>query len=410
MPKGKNKKVKQKLKDRIKKSKLTFKLSEVLVIVIISLLLGILFGSIMVYEKENIIVTQVPVELEEFVSTYENIYDNYYKKVKKEDLVNAALEGMINSLDDPYSVYLEKEDSESFNQTVNGEYVGIGATVKYQEEYAEISALFNNSPAKKVGLQVGDKLIEIDGEKLEGKTLSQITELMKGEKNSKITIKVIRGEEEKTYTLKRTTVSVPSVASKVIEKNGKKIGYLSIDVFSANTYNQFKNNLESLEKKKINAIIIDVRNNPGGQLEDVKEILELLVEKDKVLYQIEKKSVTEKIKDTTKQKCSYQMAILINKGSASASEILASSLKENNNATLVGKTTYGKGTVQKAYELSSGATLKYTTQKWLTSKGIWINEKGITPDEEVELGEEYMEESTDENDSQLQKALEILTK
>ena len=156
-------------------SKQTFKLSEVLIIVIISILIGILFGSSITYEKENVVVTDIPEELEEFVTTYENIYQNYYKKVKKEDLINAAYEGMVNSLDDPYAAYMGKDDSESFNQTVNGEYVGIGAAVEYKEENAKISTIYKNSPAQKAGLEVGDQLLAIDGQDVKGKTLARIT-------------------------------------------------------------------------------------------------------------------------------------------------------------------------------------------------------------------------------------------
>lgn len=391
-------------------SKQTFKFSEVLIIVIISILVGILFGSSITYEKENVVVTNIPEELEEFVTTYENIYQNYYKKVKKEDLISAAYEGMVNSLDDPYAAYMEKEDSESFNQTVNGEYVGIGAAVEYKEENAKISTVYKNSPAQKAGLEVGDQLVAIDGQDVKGKTLSQITKMIKGKENTKVSIKISRDGNEKNYEVKRSKVAVPSVSSKIIKKNDKKIGYISIDIFSSTTYSQFKKEYDSLIKKKIDSLIIDVRNNPGGQLDDVKEILQLLEKKDKVLYQIQTKNIKNKIYDGTKDYCKYQIAILINKNSASASEILATSLKENNNAILVGKTTYGKGTVQKAYSLSSGATLKYTTQKWLTPNGNWINEKGIAPDEEINLSDEYNVNPSDDTDNQLQKAIEVLTK
>ena len=391
-------------------SKQTFKFSEVLIIVIISILVGILFGSSITYEKENVVVTNIPEELEEFVTTYENIYQNYYKKVKKEDLISAAYEGMVNSLDDPYAAYMEKEDSESFNQTVNGEYVGIGAAVEYKEENAKISTVYKNSPAQKAGLEVGDQLVAIDGQDVKGKTLSQITKMIKGKENTKVSIKISRDGNEKNYEVKRSKVAVPSVSSKIIKKNDKKIGYISIDIFSSTTYSQFKKEYDSLIKKKIDSLIIDVRNNPGGQLDDVKEILQLLEKKDKVLYQIQTKNIKNKIYDGTKDYCKYQIAILINKNSASASEILATSLKENNNAILFGKTTYGKGTVQKAYSLSSGATLKYTTQKWLTPNGNWINEKGIAPDEEINLSDEYNVNPSNDTDNQLQKAIEVLTK
>lgn len=394
----------------IKKSKLEFNLSEVLTITVISILVGILIGSIIVCKSDVVMTSEVPKDLEEFVATYNNIYNNYYDKVKKDDLIDAAIKGMVDSLDDPYSTFMEETESESFNETVSGEYVGIGATITYSDNNAIISSMFDNSPAKKAGLKEGDKLIEINSEKIDDKNLSQITDLIKGKKGTTISIKVLRDDKEKEFKVKREKITIPSVTSKIFEKDNKKIGYIAIDIFSSNTYKEFKSELEELEDKKIKSLIIDVRNNPGGHLSQVTDILELFLEKGKVIYQIEKKGVSEKILSKTKEKRKYQVAVIINNSSASASEILASSLKDSYNATIVGETSYGKGTVQQAYQLSNGTTLKYTTQKWLTAKGKWINEKGVEPDVSIDLASSYYDNPTDDNDNQLQKAIEELTK
>lgn len=394
----------------IKKSKLEFNLSEVLTITVISILVGILIGSIMVCKSDVIMTSEVPKDLEEFVATYNNIYNNYYDKVKKDDLIDAAIKGMVDSLDDPYSTFMEQTESENFNETVSGEYVGIGATITYSDNSAIISSMFDNSPAKKSGLKEGDKLIVINSEKIDDKSLSQITDLIKGKKDTIISIKVLRGNKEKEFKVKREKITIPSVTSKIFEKDNKKIGYIAIDIFSSNTYKEFKSELEELESKKIKSLIIDVRNNPGGHLSKVTDILELFLEKGKILYQIEKKGVSEKILSKTKEKRKYKIAVIINNSSASASEILASSLKESYNATIVGEKSYGKGTVQQAYQLSNGTTLKYTTQKWLTAKGKWINEKGVEPDISIELDSSYYDNPNDDNDNQLQKAIEELTK
>ncbi len=408
MPKKRN--TKKNIIEKVKVSKLNFNLFEVIIIVIISISLGTIIGSSIIYSNDKIAITKIPKELDEFVKTYNNINENYYKKIKKEDLVDAAIEGMINSLDDPYSNYMSESDTETFNETIDGEYVGIGVTISIEEDYAQILEVADNSPAKSAGLKVNDKIIEIDNKKIKGKSIEEISNLVKGKKNSKIKLKVLRNDKELEFTLKRKPVEISSIESKVIEQNDKKIGYIYIDVFAANTYKQFKNNLNKLESKNIDSLIIDVRNNPGGHLNQVTKILELFLDKNKVLYQIKVKNNTTKVYSTTKDKRNYNIAVLINSSSASAAEILASAIKESYHGTIVGITSHGKGTVQKSYELNNGTSLKYTTEEWLTPNGNSINKKGVIPDEEVKLDEDYYNEGTDEFDNQLQKAIEIITK
>lgn len=409
---NKKKNIKNNIKkyiNKIKKSKTKFTLSEMLSITVIAILIGILIGSSTAYSGDSITVTKIPEDLEEFITTYNNIKENYYDKVKEDKLIDSAIKGMVDSLEDPYTEYLQNNDSKTFNESVDGEYVGIGATVSYDGTTFTITEMFNNSPAKKAGLEVGDQLIEVSGKKTSDLDLEKVSDLIKGKSGSKVKIKVLRKEEEKEYTLKRSKITVPSVISEIFEKEDKKIGYISIDIFSSNTDKQFKKELKKLEKKKIDSLIIDVRSNPGGHLVQVTNILELFAKKNKVLYRIEKKGSVKKIKDSTKESRNYDIAVLINGASASASEILASTLRDVNGAILIGKTTYGKGTVQNAYQLSTGATLKYTTQKWLTSKGKLIDGKGITPHYEVDLDEKYYNEPITDNDNQLQKAIELLT-
>lgn len=407
--KSKNNILKEYIK-KIQSSKSKFTLSETLTIMIVSILVGILIGSTTSYRGDSITISKVPENLEEFISTYNDIVENYYDKIDNNMLVDAALKGMITSLDDPYSDFLENENSTNFNESVDGEYVGIGATISYDGEYIRIESMYNKSPSKKAGMELGDKIIEIDGKKLKDLELNDVSKLIKGKAGSTVVIKVLRGDIEKEFKLKRSKISIPSVISKVIKKDNKKIGYICIDIFAANTDKQFEKELKKLEKKKIDSLIIDVRNNPGGHLLQVTNIIELFTKKDKLIYQIEKKGITKKIKDRTRESRKYDIVVLINHSSASASEVLSSSLKNVYKATLVGEKSYGKGTVQSAYQLDDGSTLKYTTQKWLTSSGKWINEKGLKPDYEVSMTEKYYEDPKDENDEQLQKAIKILTK
>lgn len=411
MPKNKKKNNKLKaLLNKIKNNKIKFNLLDVIIIVIISIALGSIIGASIIYNKEQISITNVPKELDEFVKTYNSINENYYKKVKKEELIDAAIEGMINSLDDPYSNYMDENDTETFNETIDGEYVGIGVTVNIKEDCLEVLEVRDESTAKEAGIKTGDKIIEIDGKSVKKKTSQEISGLIKGNTNTKVKLKILRDDKELEFNIKRKSVEISSVESKVIEKDSKKTGYIYINVFASNTYKQFKNNLEKLEDNKIDSLIIDVRNNPGGHLNQVTKILELFFDKKKVLYQIKTKNNVTKVHSTTSEKRNYKIAVLINKSSASASEILASAIKESYKGTIVGITSLGKGTVQKSYELANGTSLKYTTEEWLTPKGNSINKKGIVPDEKVELSDDYYNNQTDEKDNQLQKALEIVTK
>jgi len=402
----------EKVREIIVEKKSGFNTIEVVIIMIISILFGGLLGSVLIYTKGIVFGNSVPGEMSELVSTYHMILDNYYDEVDKKELLDSAIKGMVEYLDDPYSVYMDEDASDSFNETVNGEYQGIGAQVTSKDGKITVYSVFENSPAEKAGLKKDDIILEISGKSVEGKTLSEVTTLLKGKKQgSKVKVKIDRSGKTKEITLSRGVVELPSVTSDVLTKNEKKVGLLTVDVFAANTYKQFKNKLLDLEKNKdIDSLIIDVRGNPGGHLTQVTKILSLFLDKKKVLYQIENKGKKEPIYSESKESRKYDIVVLTNKSSASAAEILAAAMKESYGGKTVGITTYGKGTVQKAFSLESGASIKYTTEKWLTPKGKSIDKKGVVPDVEVELSEEYLNNPSVDTDNQLQTALDIITK
>ena len=400
-----NKDSKEKIKEVIVEKKVGFNTFEVLVIVVVSILFGFVVGGIISNNTKTTSGVRISPELQEFVTTYNNILDNYYDKVEEKDLVNAAIKGMIDSLDDPYSIYMNDKDTEDFNQVVDGSYVGIGVTVSTKDKQNYVVGVFSNSPAEKGGLKVGDIFVKVNNKDVSKSNIEELTKLIKGKKGTTVDITVLRDNKEVTTTITRDNVDIPSVIGKVIEKDNKKIGYLYISSFAANTYKQFDKELTKLEKKKINSLIIDVRSNPGGHLNQVTKILE------KFLYQIESKGNKTKKYSNTKEKRKYKVAVLINPGSASASELLAAAFKESyDNSVIVGEKSYGKGTVQKAYRLSNGSSVKYTTEKWLTPKGNWIDKKGVEPTHKVKLSDKYKDNPTDDNDNQLQKAIELLIK
>ena len=388
-----------------------FSYPEMVIIMIIAILFGFLIGNVVSFTKKETTNSSVPSELKEFVDTYNDIVNNYYDKVNKEELIDAGIKGMINYLDDPYATYFDGTSSTNFNQTLEGNYEGVGIEVTLDNSKVKITKVFADTPAKKAGIKVGDYITKVNGESVEGKSLSDVVSLIKTAKNKEVEITITRDNQEKTMKVTRTTVDMPYTSSKVYEENGKKIGYLKIEMFSNNITKQVKKELESLKKKNIDKLVIDVRDNPGGYLTQVTEILSLFMTKKDVIYQLQTKNNKEKVYGTSsKATYSYPVVVLINENSASASEILASAFKETYNAEIVGVNSYGKGTVQKTGDLNNGDTIKYTVQKWLTPKGNWINEKGVTPTKEVKLELKENETLTEDNDNQLKAAIELASK
>lgn len=350
-------------------------------------------------------------DLSKFVDTYYAIKDNYYGELDNEKLVDSAIKGMISAVGDEYTSYSDTDDADNFKQTVSGIYEGIGCTVGVNlDNKIVVVDMFKDSPAEKAGLKVGDIIIKIDGEDFIGKSSTDMSNYVKSSKNSKVVLTIIRDEETMELDVERKKIEIPYVSGEVITKDDIKIGYIDISLFSSTIYDQFKRELEELEKENISGLVIDVRGNSGGYLSGVTDILNLFLKKGDVIYQLESGNKKQIKKDTTKEKRDYPVAVLVNGGSASASEILASAIKESYNGYVVGTKTYGKGTVQQTTTLPDGSMVKYTVQKWLTPNGNWINEVGVEPTDIVELDISYAENPSMENDNQLQKALELVAK
>ena len=400
------------IREIIVEHKSGFNTIEVLILVLVAIAFGFVVGTGVSFFKQEYKGEKISNSLQELIAVYNNILDSYYEDIDEQDLVDAAVDGMLDSLDDPYSTYMDEDNAETFNETVDGSYDGIGITITQNENKdILIVSVAEDSPAEKADIQIGDILLKINKKSLSGLSLDKVTEIIKGTKDKTFNLTIKRGEEELTKKVTSETIDLVSVTSKVYPLNNGNAGYISINTFAANTYKQFKKELNSLEKKNINSLIIDVRSNPGGHLSQTRDILELFMKKGSVLYQVQYKKEVRKIKDETKVSRTYPVVVLINSSSASASEILAASFNDSYvDATLIGEKTYGKGTVQTAYSLSDGSSLKYTTEKWLTPKGKWIDGKGVSPDKNVLLTDEYLLNPTTENDLQLQSALEFLEK
>ena len=341
--------------------------------------------------------------------TYNTLLKDYYKDVDSKKLIDGAISGMVNSLEDQHTVYLNEEQKDDFSTELSGSYYGIGAQIQLIEENkVQIIKIFDDSPAQKAGLEVGDIFVSIDGKSTDGLDATGVANILRSDKVKKSKLIMNRNGEEIEIDITKGNVLLLSVSSQMLDESDKKIGYISVSIFGEKTYDQFKNAVENLEKEKMDSLIIDLRGNTGGYLSTVTSMLDIFIDKGKVIYKIQSNTGTTEYKTKTNSKKDYKIVILIDGESASASEIMSAAMKQDYEAVLVGKKTFGKGTVKKKKNLSNKAMIKYTIEKWLTPSGDNIDGEGINPDYEVDQSEEYNNNPTIENDAQLQKAIELL--
>lgn len=412
--------MKKKITDKIFGGKVVvkkgFKLVEVIIIMLTTCVIGMIIGASAIYlslanynQNECIDESKFDSNLKEIINTYNSIIENYYEDVDKEELSDSAIKAMLEALGDEYSTYMNTSETNSFQERMKGDYYGIGAEITTDTSgYAKILKVFAGSPAEEGGLKSLDLIKKVNGKDVKGMDISDVADKLKGPEETSVNVIIERDGKEIELKLTRRQIILTSVSREIFTEGSKKIGYLKIDIFSNNTYTQFKDNLLMLEKANIDSLIIDVRDNSGGYLYRVSEIVSLFLPKDKVIYQLEDKDGVEKVYSYTDESRNYPIVVLINEYSASASEILTAALQESYGATIIGVNSLGKGTVQQTFDLESGRMIKYTIQKWLTPNGNWINKKGITPDIKVEQSEEYYKDFAFEYDTQLHKAIEYL--
>lgn len=330
-------------------------------------------------------------ELNKINSVLSVIESDYVNEVDREAIIDGALTGIMSSLNDPHSVYMKSTAATQFNTQIEGKISGIGAEVTMTNGYLTVVSPIKNSPAERGGILAKDIILSVNGESLEGLTLEEAVSKLRGTKGTKVKLEVRREgvNELIQISLIRDDIDIETVYSEVTDDG---YGIITISQFALNTAERFKQELTELEKKKIKGLVIDVRNNPGGVLDGVTEITQLMVDEGKVIVQVEYKG-GERSKTFAKggKKKAYPIAVLVNGGSASASEILAGALSESAGATVVGETSYGKGTVQVSYNslLSDGGLIKMTVAKWLTPDGNWINGAGIKPTVEIAPAEVF---------------------
>lgn len=359
-----------------------FNIVEVIVIIIITGIIVSVCSGLIVYKNYDKIYISASNEdkddLNEFIESYDHIVNSYVKEVDKKKLIESAIAGMYSYLEDDYSVYMNKDITDSLQEQLNGKYTGIGVEITLtQDKEIIINQVFSNSPASAAGLKKGDILLKLDDVNLKDKEFKYMSNTIKNGKKDKYTITYKRNNKEYKTTLTRRDVTIESVKSEVHDN----VGYIKIETFSATTSELVKKSLDGFGKN-VNSLVIDVRDNTGGYLSAAYSTASLFLKKNSVVYQLKDKN--SKITKYEAKNGVYRkfdkIAILINGYSASASEVLTLALKDNLNASVVGIKSFGKGTVQETEILSSGAMVKYTSSYWLGPKGESINEKGIKPD------------------------------
>ena len=399
------------MKDSLENTKKVFTTRETILLVILGLIIGLSFGLLFKNKSNTVQVNGTDNKyIKEFIKNYDYIVNNYYEDIDEEKLINSAIAGMMDSLDDPYSMYFDEEESDNFSITLDGSYKGIGIQITKDEKtgYMLITSVFKNSPAEEAGLIPGDMIISVDDKLAKNLETSELSSIIRNGNKDTYNIKILRDNKEKNIVLNKKTVELTSVVSEMYEENNKKIGYIYIGVFANNTYTQFKDELEKLEKENIDYLILDVRGNTGGHLTAVDAILDIFLNEKQVMYQFEQNGKITKTYGTGKDNKDYEIVLLGDEVSASASEVLIGGLKDNLKSTLIGKKTYGKGTVQELVKLSDGTQYKITVKKWLTPNGTWINDNGIEPDIEVELDKKYYETYDLKDDTQFTAALDYI--
>lgn len=312
------------------------------------------------------------------------IETKYFKDIDRDELVDGAVRGMMESLDDPYSVYMEKDVAKQFSESIEGSFSGIGAEVTLEKGKVVVVAPIKGSPAERAGLLAKDIVLSVNGDKLDGLTLNDAVAKIRGPKGTKAKLRIERAGNTQPIDLilVRDDIDVETVYAKLREDG---VGVIEIRQFSLNTADRFKEELAKLEKQGMKGLVIDVRNDPGGVLPVVVEIAQQFIPKGETIVQVEDRDGDRDKTTSQGGGKTYPIAVLMNKGSASASEILAGALQERAKAVLVGETSYGKGTVQVSYNktLGDGSLVKMTIAKWLTPDGNWIHQKGIKPTVEV---------------------------
>ena len=336
-----------------------------------------------------------------------SLVDRYYiGDVDETDLSEGVYKGYIEGLGDPYSVYYDEEETKQMSESLSGEFGGVGALMSQDRETGVITVLqvYDGSPAQEAGMRDGDTLYKVEGEEVTGEDLSDVVSKVKGEKGTQVTLTVLRADtgDEEELTITRDTIEVQTVSHEMKENN---VGYIRITEFDTVTYEQYKEALEDLEDQGMERLIVDLRSNPGGNLDTVCDILDLMLPEGLIVYTEDKNGEREEYTSDEENQFDKPLVVMMNGYSASASEIYAGAIQDYGLGQIVGTQSYGKGVVQSVFDLQDGTSVKLTIAEYFTPNGRSIDGEGITPDVEVEY---QYDENNPDADNQLEKAMEVV--
>lgn len=374
-------------------------------LVIAGIIVGVFMATGFGTEEDGLIASSTQQKLQVIREMIESKY-LYGEDVDEDKLQEAIIKGYVDGLGDPYSVYYNEAETQSLMESTSGEFGGIGVVItqNIDTQIITFTTVYENSPGEKAGLKDGDILYKVDGEEVTGQDLDTVVSEIRGEKGTTVEITVYRGDsmEEYTCVVTRDIIEVNTVAYEMKEN---KIGYIAVSGFETVTYDQFEAALNDLTGQGMEALVIDLRNNPGGNLSTVCDMLDLILPEGTIVSTKDKNGNGSVITSDEERQLNIPLAVLINGNSASASEIFAGAVQDYGIGTLVGTTTYGKGIVQELYQMTDGTCLKITTSEYFTPSGRNIHGIGIDPDIEVKY--EY-DEANPEADNQLEAALNCL--
>lgn len=344
----------------------------------------------------------------QLLDVWNRVHTDYVNStIDDRQLLQGAISGLVGGLGDPYSTFMTADTAKKFEDEISGTFEGVGMQVGYKEKTIVVIAPLPDSPAEKAGLKAGDVLVTVDGVDVNTLNIDQVIDKIRGKQGTSVSIAYQRAAEPTvTVSIVRQTITVDSVTAKVSERNGKRFADVSISSFNRDTGRELRAKLKTINAQSLDGVIIDLRNNPGGYLDQAVDVASVFISSGTIVSEVDR---------TGKQKsfevngnaflADKPIVVLVNGGSASASEIVAGALQDTGRATIVGTQTFGKGTVQDYQTLRDGSSLKLTIAKWLTPKGRSISEHGITPDTIVEMPKDV----TDTTDPQYDRAADTLT-
>ena len=349
---------------------------------IVALGVGALGGYFAPHATQTV-TTSVPSAFDKVLKTYATIEGSYYKQVSEKKLADGAISGMVKTLGDPFSNYLQNSDATSLDTQISGSFGGIGATMAQTSDGVYVDSLTNGGAAQKAGIKPNDKIVSVDGKSMAKKDINAVVSKVRGKIGTKVKLVVSRGSKQLTFTMTRAKVSVPSVTTS-LDKTDKSIGIITFSTFTETSGKQVKNAVKKLRKQGAKKFVLDLRGNPGGVLQEALKIDSMWLKNGKTILKVKSRTGKAEVYKAGKEydkgfKVTEPTVVLIDGNSASASEITAAALNQSADIPLIGTTSYGKGTVQTVAQMGKNAELKLTIAKWLTPDGSWINHKGIKP-------------------------------